>query len=462
MQLWTDYEGVTIDGAFPLHKLLLPEGRSAFFSTAGPNGEPTLVRLIECHFDEEEILARWRCVEALNHPNFLRFEQYGQVKLDGSTVVYAVVEKVDANLAEVLDRGHLTVKDVAQLASCLVAALDVLHTHGFIHEYIEPRNIFAVGDVVKLRSDCIREAPEGEEGRAAKQHDVRDLAMVLLQALTQRQSVEGIPDFALPPPFGQMIRNGLNGTWRLENIRAALEGQFGSTSRTAPQAVNAAPATPTMPTKAAVPAKPGVFEQKAPSAAAEPSVRLKAQLSLPLFDESRKAKFAGAASPQDAWGKDQRFSLSSRWIGALGIVSVLLLFSTWALVHAWNAHRPKATQTAGTVSQPAVQPAKRISTSAAHVAAVQPRLSLPPSAGSRADWRVIAFTYNRKTDAEKKVSSLARSHPDLHPAVFAPKGHAPYLVSIGGVTDRNAAYALARRSRSLGLPHDTYAQNYSR
>jgi hypothetical protein len=28
--------------------------------------------------------------------------------------------------------------------------------------------------------------------------------------------------------------------------------------------------------------------------------------------------------------------------------------------------------------------------------------------------------------------------------------------------DREAARALARRSRSLGLPHDMYAQNYSR
>jgi hypothetical protein len=75
---------------------------------------------------------------------------------------------------------------------------------------------------------------------------------------------------------------------------------------------------------------------------------------------------------------------------------------------------------------------------------------------------VIAFTYNRKTDAEKKVSSLALSHPDLQPVVFTPGGRAPYLVSIGGVMDRDAAYALARRSRSQGLPHDIYAQNYSR
>ena len=148
---------------FHLQKLLLPEGRSAFFSTAGPNGEPTVVRLIECHFDEEEILARWRSVEAMRHPNFLKFERYGQTELDGRPVVYAVFENVDANLAEVLDQGHLTVKDVAQLASSLVAALDVLHEHGFIHEHIEPRNIFAVDEVVKLRSDCIREAPEGEE-----------------------------------------------------------------------------------------------------------------------------------------------------------------------------------------------------------------------------------------------------------------------------------------------------------
>jgi serine/threonine protein kinase len=462
MQLWTDYEGVTIDGAFPLQKLLLPEGRSAFFSTAGSRGEPTVVRLIECHFDEEDILARWRCVEALNHPNFLKFEHYGQTELDGRPVVYGVFEKVDANLAEVLDQGHLTVKDVAQLASSLVAALDVLHTHGFIHEHIEPRNIFAVNDAVKLRSDCIREAPEGEEGRAAKQRDVRDLATVLLQALTQRRSVEGIPDSAIPPPFGQIIRNGLDGTWELENIRATLEALFGSKRPTAPKSVNAAPAAP------AVPEKEVPSTQKAPSHAAKPSMPPEAQLSLPLPNEDRNAGFARATTREDTWGRkdageqDQSFSLRSRWLGAAGIVALLLLLSTWGFAHAWNAHRHKATQAAEAVSQQAAQSAKQISTSPGlkPVAAGLPRVN-PTSAGSRADWRVIPFTYSRRTDAEKMVSNLARSHPELQATVFTPSGHTPYLVSIGGVMDRDAAYALARRSRSLGLPHDTYAQNYS-
>jgi hypothetical protein len=409
-----------------------------------------VVRLIECHFDEEEILARWRCVEALSHPNFLKFERFGQTELDGRPVVYAVFEKVDGNLAEVLDQGHLTVKDVAQLASSLVAALDVLHTHGFIHEHIEPRNIFAMSGVVKLRGDCIREAPEGEEGRAAKQRDVRDLATVLLQGLTQRESVEGIPDSAMPPPFGQIIRNGLDGTWGLENIRAALGRQFGANQPTAPASVDAAPATT------------AVAEQKAPSVAAKPSRRPEAQLSRPLLNQDRNAGFARATARKDTWGEDQSFSLRSRWLGA-GIVALLLLLSTWVLAHAWDAHRHKATQ-ATAVSQPAVQSAKQILTNPAPKpdAANLPRVSLPASAGSRADWRVITFTYNRRTDAEKKVSDLARSHPELQPVVFTPSGHAPSLVSIGGLMDRNAAYALARRSRSLGLPHDMYAQNYSR
>ncbi len=523
MQLWTEYEGATIDGAFPLQKLLLPEGRSAFFSTASPKGEPTVVRLIECHFDEDEILARWRCVEALNHPNFLKFERYGQIELDGGPVVYAVFEKVDANLAEVLDQGHLTVKDAAQLASSLVDALEVLHTLGFVHEHIEPRNLFAVGEVVRLRTDCIREAPEGEEGRAAKQRDVHDLATVLLQSLTQRQSLDGIPDFAVPPPFGQIIRNGLDGTWGLEKIRVALQGQrdgrLDSTASVAPEAgdesvrnsindlgydsvrdsvdksVGATAATPAVPVSASARVPTAVYDQAAPrTAPARPSMRPDAQLSLLLGDEElgdegfdegqrakarrvedRRAEYAGATnrrsatSRRDIWDdEEQTFSMRSRWAGAIVMVAILLILSIWGLAHAWNAHRHEAAKAASEVSQPAGQSAKQIA--ARHIstspwskpsAATFSRASHIRAANSRADWRVIVFTYNRRTDAEKKVASLARSHPDLRPAVFSVHGHAPYLVSIGGVMDRDAAYALARRSRALGLPHDTYAQNYS-
>ena len=42
MQLWNDYEGRTIAEAYPLEKLLSPEGRSAYFSTANGTGTPPL------------------------------------------------------------------------------------------------------------------------------------------------------------------------------------------------------------------------------------------------------------------------------------------------------------------------------------------------------------------------------------------------------------------------------------
>jgi eukaryotic-like serine/threonine-protein kinase len=466
MQLWTDYQGVTIDGAFPLKKLLMPEGRSAFYSTAGPNGEPTVLRLIECHFDEHEILARWRGVQALNHPNFLRFEHFGQTELDGSRVVYAVLEKVDANLAEVLDRGSLPLKDVAQLASSLVAALDALHTHGFIHEHIEPRNIFGKNGLVKLRSDCIREAPEGEEGRALKQRDLCDLATVLLQGLTQRESIAGIPDSALPPPFAQIIRNGLDGTWKLENIRAALESHFGSQPPVAPTSLHGAPATTALPA------------QKASSAAAKPSLRPEPQLPLPLRNGDRNAEFSRPtqrdthsrkATQGRTWGRtraqdDQPLSPPYRSLRTSGMAALLLLLSTWALAHAWNAHRHNAAHAAA-ISQPTAQPAapstQPIPTTPTPIAANAPRPSLTASPGTHADWRVITFTYNHRTDAEKKAAALAQSHPELQPEVFTPSGHAPYLVAIGGLTDRDTANALVTRSHSLGLPHDIYAQNYS-
>src|SRR5258705_13339099 len=60
MQLWNDYEGRTIAEAYPLNKLVRPEGRSAFFLTTNGTGTPAMVRVIEAHFDESEILHRWR------------------------------------------------------------------------------------------------------------------------------------------------------------------------------------------------------------------------------------------------------------------------------------------------------------------------------------------------------------------------------------------------------------------
>src|SRR6516164_7512521 len=126
MDLWTEFEGVTIDSAYSLNKLLQTEGRSAFFQTRNAHGEPVLIRIIECHFDEDEILARWRGVQTLGCPSFLRIDRFGQflIEADDITAVYAVFERVDANLGDVLERGCLPAADAAQIGLSIASALE--------------------------------------------------------------------------------------------------------------------------------------------------------------------------------------------------------------------------------------------------------------------------------------------------------------------------------------------------
>ena len=90
MNLWTEYEGRTIGGVYPLTKLIRPEGRSAFFMTTNGTGSPTVIRLIESHFDGDDILARWRGMAALNHPNLIKLKGFGHVVVDETSLVYAV------------------------------------------------------------------------------------------------------------------------------------------------------------------------------------------------------------------------------------------------------------------------------------------------------------------------------------------------------------------------------------
>ena len=429
MELWTEYEGRTIDGAFPLAKLLQPEGRSAFFSTPTGTGAPTVIRLIESHFDDEEILGRWRGVEALHHPNLIKLQKFGQVELDGTPLVYAVMEPAEANLGEIIAERRLTIDETREIATSLVASLDALHSNGFIHEHIEPGNIFAVGEDIKLRSDCIRETPEGMDGQKLKQRDVRDLAVVLLRALTQQRTLEDAArDLPLPPPFDDIVRNGMSGAWGLPQIAAVL--------------------------------KSGTTPQRAPS--------------IPPSDEAPGAESSTAASlVQRRIDAEDEPSGSGTWTGmklVLGLSVLVLVVIAWHMFHRPSPPQstaapvtPMTTATvpATTVPQPASvasKPSAEVSTTP--IAAVVPSETTGKAASGRTQWRVIAFTYNHEDQADGKVAQLAEKHPELQAEVFRPNDHAPYLVTIGGVMSREDAFALANKARTEGVAPDVYAQNY--
>ncbi len=457
MNLWTEYEGRTIDGVYPLKKLISPEGRSAFFSTSNGTGKPTAIRLIESHFDGDEILTRWRGVAALNHPNLMKLKSFGHVVVDETSLVYAVMEPVDANLGEMLRERRLTELETRQLATSLLAAIEALHSNGFVHEHVAPENVLAVGEVIKLRSDCIRETLEGEDGVALKRKDVRDYATVLLQALTQQRTLQGASwELQLPAPFEQIVRKGMSGEWGLAEIGAALKRP------SVAQAIARAGVTPDAP-KAELPvaepvAPTGGTATVAPPYGAAPSVARR--IRVPVDDEPRR--------------------LGPRGI-AYGVGTLLILLLGWYFVHsrsAGSSGSSGAVQGApASASAPAAQESAPVAAkgSAATEAGSRPARSpgvvagnTPAPAGqnvasdSRGHWRVIAFTYSREDQAQQKAAEIAQSHPDLSPTIFQPNGRGPFLVTLGGPMTREDAFAFSGKAKREGMPKDIYAQNYRR
>jgi hypothetical protein len=494
MDLWTEFEGVTIDKAYSLSKLLQTEGRSAFFSTSNANGDPVLIRIIECHFDEDEILARWRGVQTLGHPSFLRIEHFGQflIEADDITAVYAVFERVDANLGDVLLQGRLPLEDAAQIGLSLTSALETLHTNGFVHEHVEARNIYAVGETVKLRSDCIRETPEGERGVAARRRDVHDLAVVLMQVLTGNpRAVDPPRAGTLVARFDEIVRKGMSGEWGLKEIQAALSPYKAATASKAAPAKQATP-QPAVAKTVPAPASgaPTIQAPPVPAQKAEAKVSPEPQRVEPEKKTEPQSKPQATFRPRpEPWadpqgarrrtqertpfpGPDQPFLNVQGWLDTVmreprkwitaGALLLAVVILGWMVLRRPSAHSAAipaaATKTADrTPSTPAPQPR---ATMPQHPA-TRPIISVPASTTGNKQWRVVAFTYNREDQARKKASSLAQKHPDLQPQVFSPSGRAPYLVTIGGAQQRDEAYALARKARSLGLPRDTYAQNYT-
>jgi eukaryotic-like serine/threonine-protein kinase len=486
MQLWNDYEGKTIDGSYPLEKLISPEGRSAFFSTHNGTGAPALVRLIESHFDEAEILERWRKIADLQAPHLIALRKFGQTELDGTSIVYAVMEPSDGNLAEVLQQRPLTVAETRDLATSLVAALQTLHSHNFIHEHIQPANILAIGEVIKLRSDCVRELPSGEEdvleAMTLRAKDVRDLAVVLLQALTLRDTMPRTP---LPAPFDTIVRNGMNGTLSLNDIAALLPPPA------APQPPATAPVQPpaTAPARPAAAAPAAAATNAAPNPtgiSATPISATPKPASLPpdLAPKLERAssftpKAVAAESPKPAPRVSDRlvsrveevpspspFQPRGFWIAG-AVAAVLLIFLIWRHFSSTPAAPPAPITTLATPEPAATStptPAPTPEPPAAAPGSSTPSTNIAASAAAgnnHANWRVVVFTYNRQDQAQKKAEQLSARYAALHPEVFSPTGHAPFLVTLGGPMGHDQAAALKKRARSSGLPRDTYIQNYS-
>ena len=261
MQFWNELEGQTIDRLYPLRRLVRSEGRSAWFETA--TGEelntPATISLTEALTDADEVTARLKAAQNLKHPNLVSITQVGQVRVDNTLIVYAVMEHIEQSLSDVLQTQTLTADEGREVAEALVGALTAIHQKGMSHGHVEAASVLATEETVKLRSDCLQTSAAGQA------EDVAGIGTTLFHAFTQRKALTATDAQInrIPAPFAEIIRNSFARRWTLAQIANALKP-----GQPVAQAVPPAPVRP--PAPAPAPVRPPAAAPVRPPAPPQP------------------------------------------------------------------------------------------------------------------------------------------------------------------------------------------------
>src|SRR5580658_4354267 len=453
MQFWNELEGRTIDGVYPLRRLVRSEGRHAWFETetAEPQAGPATISLTEAATDADEVLERLQAAQQVKHPNLVTITKVGQVRVDTTLVIYAVMEHIEQSLSDVLQIQALSPEEGREVAEALVSSLTAIHQQGMSHGRVEAASVLATEETVKLRSECLHTTPAGQAD------DVAAIGPTLFHAFTQRKALTATDAQInrIPAPFGEIIRNSFARRWTLAQISNALKPVLPAASVIPQPAAPVAP--PSTPPPAAANPRPAPPVAKAPVSPPPPADR----------------PVAPPVPPRKTLASDEEEAPVQRkpllMYGALGVV--LLAIIGWLLMRPHSAPAPAEapnppTQVAAPAAAappaptpPAVSATKpragKPSPSAPAVVARSATAAVP--ADGRTVWRVVAYTYRGQTKASDMVAKISDKHSDLDAEVFNPPGRGGvYLVTLGGAMDHDAAVKMRDKAQREGLPADTY------
>ena len=246
---WDQWEGQIVDRKFRLLRFLGRGERSAVFLTERPQGEPSkaAIKLVPADGTRGEAqLARWAGLPALSHPHLLRLFETGRGHLGGISFAYVLMEYAEEDLSQV-DRPLTAVEALDMLGGTL-EALAYLHGRGLVHGHLQPSNIMAVSDQLKISSDAVRltgkwradldlrpkyDPPEIAAEGASAAADMWSLGITLVEAVTKRRpswepgtTVVSLPD-DLPRQFQIPVANCLRHVprqrWTAADFEKALE-----------------------------------------------------------------------------------------------------------------------------------------------------------------------------------------------------------------------------------------------
>ena len=223
------WEGLTVDGRFPLLEWLGGWADRCVFLTVRQSTHTANIKLIQASgADADACVAKWEAAKALPHPCLVEMMETGHYRLGDTDVAYVVTEKADTFLSGIVPRKALDAAKAKEILTPVVDALAFVHESGFVHGSVKPSSIALIGDRWKLSSDEMAragdplklnreldtyDAPEAGTGAATSAADMWSLGMIVVEACSQRTPVWdrntagdlGVPDW-LPHPFREIAR----------------------------------------------------------------------------------------------------------------------------------------------------------------------------------------------------------------------------------------------------------------
>jgi hypothetical protein len=119
-EVWAKWEGLVINGVFPLHRFLGGSDHSGVFLTEFKAGNPpnAVLKLVPgIPTLTEAQLAHWTAAAALAHPHLIRVLEAGRCELGGLQFLFVVMEYAEQTLSQILPRRALTPEEVREMLS---------------------------------------------------------------------------------------------------------------------------------------------------------------------------------------------------------------------------------------------------------------------------------------------------------------------------------------------------------
>jgi TonB family protein len=226
------------------------QNAGVFLTELGDSAQKAVIKLIPADSpDAAARVAAWETATALSHPNLMKVYTHGRCEIGDVGCFYVVTEFADEVLADILSERPLTTQETRDMLGPALAALSYLHAKGLVHGRLNPSNIMAAGDRLKLStySVCpvgaavisgpprtVCDAPETEFGTIEPAADLWSLGATLVEVLTkyppvwnrERAADPTVPE-SMPEPFASIARKCLRSDparrSTIEAIAARLE-----------------------------------------------------------------------------------------------------------------------------------------------------------------------------------------------------------------------------------------------